>query len=475
MTRRAAHLTRNFSALLLACLFFAGLAACSKANGKDPKAKSAVPVQAVEAKSMTVPVLVQAVGNVEAFASVSIKPQVSGVIARQLVQDGQDVVKDQTLFIIDTRTYQAAVLEAQARLQKDQAQAAKAEDDLKRYNTLFEQGAVSRDQLEQMRTNAEALRASLALGRAQVEQARLQLGHATIKAPISGRAGHVLVQEGNVVGKSGDDRVLLVINQLRPVSVTFAVSEVHLPEIQRQYAQGQLKVEASTGDGVLLDSGTLASIDNSVDKATGTIRLKATFPNANLGLWPGQFVRARIRLAERENAVVVPSQAVQTGMNGQYVFVVKPDLTVDMRAVETSAGEEQTLVVDKGLAAGEKVVVDGQIMLVPGSLVELKPQASPPADKPGAAGTQAANATANATAATSANATPAPPTKPAQAKPAQATPSPAKAESNPAQSANAQNQANATRQQVSPPPPANPASHASSPASAPANVSGKQQ
>lgn len=462
MTRRAAPLTRNFPSLLLACLLLALVAACGKANGKEPKGKSAVPVQAVEAKSMTVPVLVQAVGNVEAFASVSIKPQVSGVISHQLVRDGQDVVKDQTLFIIDTRTYQAAVLEAQARLQKDQAQAAKAEDDLKRYNTLFEQGAVSRDQLEQMRTNAEALRASLALGRAQVEQARLQLGHATIKAPISGRAGHVLVQEGNVVGKSGDDRVLLVINQLRPVSVTFAVSEVHLPEIQRQYAQGQLKVEASTGDGVLLDTGTLASIDNSVDKATGTIRLKATFPNATLGLWPGQFVRARIRLAERENAVVVPSQAVQTGMTGQYVFVVKPDLTVDMRAVETSAGEEQTLVVDKGLAAGEKVVVDGQIMLVPGSLVELRPQASPPAAKPNPTG---ANATVNATtSATTANAAPA-----NAIKSAPANSGPAKAESNPAQSSPAQSQANATRQQVSPPPP--PANTANAPASA----SGKQQ
>ena len=462
MTRRAAHHIRSLPSLLLACLLLAVVAACGKANGKEPKAKSAVPVQAVEAKSMTVPVLVQAVGNVEAFASVSIKPQVSGVISHQLVRDGQDVVKDQTLFIIDTRTYQAAVLEAQARLQKDQAQAAKAEDDLKRYNTLFEQGAVSRDQLEQMRTNAEALRASLALGRAQVEQARLQLGHATIKAPISGRAGHVLVQEGNVVGKSGDDRVLLVINQLRPVSVTFAVSEVHLPEIQRQYAQGQLKVEASTGDGVLLDTGTLASIDNSVDKATGTIRLKATFPNATLGLWPGQFVRARIRLAERENAVVVPTQAVQTGMNGQYVFVVKPDLTVDMRAVETSAGEEQTLVVDKGLAAGEKVVVDGQIMLVPGSLVELRPQASPPAAKPSPTG---ANATVNATtSATTANGAPA-----NAIKSAPANSSPAKAESNPAQSSPAQSQANATRQQVSPPPPS------ASPASAPASASGKQQ
>jgi len=323
---------------------------------------------------MSVPVLVQAVGNVEAFASVSIKPQVSGVIAKQLVRDGQDVVKDQTLFVIDTRSYHAAVQEAQARLQKDQAQAAKAEDDLKRYQTLFEQGAVSRDQLEQMRTNAEALRASLALGRAQVEQARLLLGHATIKAPISGRAGHVLVQEGNVVGKSGDDRVLLVINQLTPISVTFAVSERHLPEIQHQSALGALRVEARTGEGELLDTGHLASIDNSVDKATGTIRLKATFPNTTLALWPGQFVRASIRLSERENAVVIPAQAVQTGMNGPYVFVVKDDLSVELRAVTTSPGGDQTLVADTGLTPGEKVVVNGQVMLVPGSLVEIRPQ-----------------------------------------------------------------------------------------------------
>jgi len=423
--------------LLLAALALLALGACGKADGKDSKAKKAVPVSVAVAQTMSVPVLVQAVGNVEAFASVSIKPQVTGVIARQLVRDGQDVVKDQVLFIIDTRTYHAAMLEAQARLQKDQAQALKAEDDLKRYQTLFEQGAVSRDQLEQMRTNAEALRASLALGRAQVEQARVLLDHATIKAPISGRAGNVLVQEGNVVGKSGDDRVLLVINQLNPISVSFSVSETHLPEIQRQSALGKLQVEARTGEGELLDTGELASIDNSVDKATGTIRLKGTFPNKDLRLWPGQFVRARIRLAERENALVVPSQAVQSGMNGQYVFVVKDDMSVDMRTVSTSPGGDQTLVVDQGLTAGEKVVVDGQVMLVPGSLVEIKAQ-------PGAPGQQQKAAPA----------------------PSQAEPQPGKAaeagKDNPAaESAQANSQANATRQQATPPSPAaTPQAHA---------------
>lgn len=406
MNRINASMSKGLAVLLLAALALSALGACGKANGKDPKQKKAIPVLAAKATAMSVPVLVQAVGNVEAFASVSIKPQVSGVIAKQLVRDGQDVVKDQTLFVIDTRSYHAAVQEAQARLQKDQAQAAKAEDDLKRYQTLFEQGAVSRDQLEQMRTNAEALRASLALGRAQVEQARLQLGHATIKAPISGRAGHVLVQEGNVVGKSGDDRVLLVINQLTPISVTFSVSEQHLPEIQRQSALGTLQVEARTGEGELLDTGQLASIDNSVDKATGTIRLKATFPNTKLALWPGQFVRARLRLSERENAVVIPAQAVQTGMNGQYVFVVKDDLSVEMRTVQTSPGVDQSLVADTGLTPGETVVVNGQVMLVPGSIVEIRPEPSAasvqqsvagPAAQPPAAPPDTVNGTAAAT------------------------------------------------------------------------------
>lgn len=385
MITPAASPYKTVPALLVLALALFALGGCSKANGKDSKAKRAIPVAVAEAKTRTMPVLVQAVGNVEAYASVSIKPQVGGVIAKQLVRDGQDVAKDQTLFLIDPRTYHASVLEAQARLQKDQAQASKAEDDLRRYQTLFDQGAVSRDQLEQMRTNAEALRASLALDRAQVEQARLQLGYATIKSPIAGRAGHVLVQEGNVVGRSSDDRVLLVINQLTPISVTFSVPEVHLPEIQRQSALGKLPVEARTGEGELLDTGELASIDNSVDKATGTIRLKATFANKALQLWPGQFVRARIRLAERANVVVVPSQAVQSGANGQYAFVVKPDMSVEMREVVTSTGDEESLIVEKGLAAGDKVVVDGQIMLVPGSLVEIKAQPGQKADQKDAA------------------------------------------------------------------------------------------
>lgn len=348
------------------------LVACGKGDDKNSKGKRPVAVAVAEATSMNVPVLVLAVGNVEAYASVVIKPQVSGIIARQLVRDGQDVQKGTPLFLIDQRTYQASLQEAQARLQKDQAQASKAEDDLKRFQALFEQGAVSREQLEQVQANAIGLRASLALDRAQVEQARLQLGFASIASPINGRAGHVLVQEGNLVGKSSDDRPLVVINQIEPIFVSFSVPERHLPEIQKQAALGVLRVEAQTAEGLVLDTGELASIDNAVDKATGTIRLKAVFPNKGKNLWPGQFVRAFLRLAERQNAVVVPAQAVQTGVSGPYVFVVKADMTVDMRSVIVSPAPDQTVVVDQGVAPGEKVVVDGQVMLVPGALVEIK-------------------------------------------------------------------------------------------------------
>ncbi|MDP3428174.1 MAG: efflux RND transporter periplasmic adaptor subunit [Humidesulfovibrio sp.] len=343
-------------ALLIAGLLLA-LCACGKGNDNDAKGKRPVAVSVAEATSRNVPVLVLAVGNVEAYASVVIKPQVSGVIARQLVRDGQDVQKGTPLFLLDQRTYQASLEEAQARLQKDQAQSKKAEDDLRRFQALFEQGAVSREQLEQIQANAIGLRASLALDRAQVEQARLQLGFASIASPINGRAGHVLVQEGNLVGKSGDDRPLVVINQIQPIFVSFSVPERHLPEIQKQAALGQLRVEAQDAEGLVLDAGELASIDNAVDRATGTIRLKAVFANTAKNLWPGQFVRAFLRLAEHENAVVIPAQAVQTGASGPFVFVVKAD---------------QTVVVDSGVAPGERVVVDGQVMLLPGSTVEIK-------------------------------------------------------------------------------------------------------
>jgi len=380
-----------FRDIAAAALCLAALAACSRADGKDAK-RRAVPVLAAEARNMTVPILVQAVGNVEAYASVSVKPQVTGAIAKQLVRDGQDVVEGQPLFIIDQRTYQASLHQAQAQLQKDQAQAAKAEDDMRRFQTLFDQGVVSRDQLEQMQTNAHALRASLALDRAQVEQARLQLEYATIRAPISGRAGHVLVQIGNVVGKSNDDRTLLVINQIEPVFVTFAVPEAHLPAIQKMSAQGPLAVEARSGEGETLDLGRLTSIDNSVDKTTGTIRLKAEFPNRDRRLWPGQFVRAFLKLGQRENAVVVPAQAVQNGANGQFVFVVKDDLTVDMREVASTPVQDQQTIIDRGVKAGEKVVIDGQIMLVPGAAVEIRHGPAAGAAQPAQPGQ--ANATA---------------------------------------------------------------------------------
>ena len=402
--------------LTLALTLALTLTGCGKGDGGDAKAKRAIPVQVAEAWTANVPVLVTAVGNVEAYASVAVKPQVGGAIAKQLVRDGQDVQKGTALFVIDQRTFQASLLEAQARLQKDQAQASKAEDDLRRFKALFEQGAVSRDQLEQVEANTVGLRASLALDRAQVEQARLQLGYANITSPIAGRAGHVLVQEGNVV-KANDDRVLVVINQVQPIYVSFAVPEAHLPEIQKRMALGALAVEAQTSEGEVLDVGELASIDNAVDTTTGTIRLKASFPNKDKRLWPGQFVRAHLRLSERVNAVLIPSQAVLSGVSGPFVFVLRDDMTVEMRTVATLPGPDQTQVVEKGVAAKEKVVTDGQLMLVPGTLVEIKtvPQPGQPAEQgkdAGAPVNTAMNTTANATANTTTSTTAQPAGKP---------------------------------------------------------------
>lgn len=391
--RRAASAPLSLALVLALAL----LAACGRSDAGDAKGKRPIPVQAAVAQVADVPVLVSAVGNVEAYASVAVKPQVGGAISRQMVKDGQDVQKGTPLFVIDQRTYQASLQEAQARLQKDQAQAAKAEDDLKRFQALFEQGAVSREQMEQMRTNAETLRAALALDRAQVEQARLQLGYATIASPIAGRAGNVLLHEGNLV-KANDDRVLVVINQIEPIFISFAVPEVHLPEIQAQAAKGLLKVEARTAEDELLDTGELASIDNSVDKATGTIRLKAEFKNRDKKLWPGQFVRAHLRLAERKGAVLIPAQAVQNGVSGPYAFVVKDDMSVEMRPVVATAGPDQQLVVEKGVSAGEKVVTDGQLMLVPGTVVEIKTPGQPGA-QPGSQGGEKPKGADNATAA----------------------------------------------------------------------------
>lgn len=356
--------------LFLLCLL-SGLGLLASCGPKEEKAARGVPVVVGKAEKRTVPVALKAVGSVEAFASVAIKTQLGGQISEQFVQDGQDVAAGEPLFRIDPRPYEAAVRESQAKLERDQVQLKKANDDLRRYSGLIEKNVISRDQYEQTETTAKALAATIKLDEADLETAKLNLSYTLIASPIPGRVGLIQITLGNVI-KANDDRNLATINQIRPISVSFAVPEQHLPAIMRHMSQGALRVEAySSADDSLLAAGALASVDNSVDKSTGTIKLKATFANQDLRLWPGQFVRVVLNLSAREGAVVVPSKAVQAGTKGQYVYVVDAENKAQLTPVTTGAFLDGLTVVESGLSGTETVVTEGQIRLVPGALVEI--------------------------------------------------------------------------------------------------------
>jgi multidrug efflux system membrane fusion protein len=361
--------------LLLAA---ASLSACA---GRAPAAgPAAVPVVTAVAARKDVLVQVQAMGTVEPFATVTVKPQVGGVIETVHFNEGTDVRAGDLLFTIDRRPYEAALRQAQSARERDAAQLQNAQSEARRAESLSTQGILSREAHEQARAASDALAATVRSDEAAVETARLQLGYCTIRSPIDGRTGSLLVHQGNLV-KAIDGGPLVVVNRVDPVYVSFAVPEKRLSEIERAMASGRLVVEALLpGDGAAPIPGRLTFLDNAVDRSTGTIRLKGTFANPGRRLWPGQFVSARLTLAVRSGAVVVPSQALQTGQAGTFVFVVRPDLTAESRAVVVAQEGGGEAVVEKGLAPGERVVTDGQLRLVPGSKVDLKS----PAPNPGA-------------------------------------------------------------------------------------------
>jgi multidrug efflux system membrane fusion protein len=418
----------------LAVLALALLAAgCSDAGPNAqprPAAPPAVPVSATTVERMAVPLQVAAVGTVQAYTTVAVKSQVAGQVVRVHFTEGHDVKRGDLLFTIDPRPMEAAVRQmdsnvardtaqlrqaeaalaqrqaevhqAQANLQRDRAQLENARAQERRYGALVEQELVAREQYEQMRTQLAALeatvqadraaidtarasaraaaalvdnaRAAIKAGEAVAEAARLQLGYTTIRAPIDGRTGNLLVQAGNVV-KVAEDTPLVVIAQVRPVHVSFAVPEQHLPAIRKFRAAGPLTVDAVVDGGERTVAGAVTFVNNTVDAGTGTIQLKATFPNTDDALWPGQFVDVALTLTT-EQALVVPPHAVQAGQQGAFVFVVKPDLTVESRAVRTGRRLAHAMVVEQGLAAGERVVTDGQLRLRPGARVEIKAQAA---------------------------------------------------------------------------------------------------
>ena len=330
-----------------------------------------VPVTVAKAATKSVPVQVEAIGNVEAFTNVSVRTQMAGEIERAYFTQGQDVKKGQLLFTLDRRPFQATLSQLEANLARDQAQLANAQAQAERNNKLFQAGIISKDQYETFRTTAQAQGASVRADQAAIENAKVNLSYCSIYSPIDGRTGSYQVYPGNIAKVS--DTVLVVINQISPIYVTFAVPEQYLAEVKEYQARGPLVVEARIPNDPHAPSlGQLAFIDNAVDTASGTIKMRAKFPNADNRLWPGQFVNVVMRLTLQLNATVVPSQSVQTGQVGKYLFVVKSDNTADFRPVVVGAAVQGETVIEKGVAPGETVVTDGQLLLAPGSPVEIK-------------------------------------------------------------------------------------------------------
>ena len=364
------------TSIILTC--FVVLLSCSACTIKKekPGTKPTVPVKVVQALQKDVPVQVKAIGNIEAFTSVAIKAQVSGQIARLHFPEGCEVAKGAPLISIDPEPFQATLSQLEAALAKNQAQAKFAREQVVRYEGLLKEGIVTRDQYESLQSNAESLAAAVVADRAAIKNARIQLGYCSIRSPISGRTGAIALQPGNLV--KANDLPIVTINQLAPIYVTFSLPEKRLAEVKRAMAAGQLKIETVIpNDPGASESGTITFLDNAVNPATGTIKLKGAFANKSHKLWPGQFTDVIMTLGTRKNAVVVPTNAIQSSQQGEFVYVVKPDNKVEMRRVTSAAVAGEETVIENGLAAGETVVTDGQLRLTPGAVVETKEKPSP--------------------------------------------------------------------------------------------------
>jgi multidrug efflux system membrane fusion protein len=342
-----------------------------KAGGKG--AGGPVPVIVATAESRTVPVRIHAIGAVEPYASVSVKSRVDGQINQVGFADGQEVAAGHMLFQLDPRPAQAQLQQAEATLLREKATLERARAQEQRYRNLLQKNFISKDAYAQYLTNVETASAAAKAAEATVESAKLQVEYTTIRSPIAGRTGRVLIQTGNQV-KANDTVALVVINQISPVWVSFAVPEQHLAAIRKYSTGGRLQVEArSTGSEDAIATGQLSFIDNTVDAATGTVRLRAVFQNRDRVLWPGQFVTAAMTLREQKDAIIIPAQALQTGANGQHVFVVKSDSTAELRPVTVERSEGSIAVIAKGVAAGDRVVTTGQSRLTRGSKVDVRP------------------------------------------------------------------------------------------------------
>ena len=347
-------------------------------EGKGGKAKGPppVPVTVAAVQQQTLPVRLQAIGNVEAFATVALKARVDGQIVEVNFREGQPVKKDEVLFRVDPRPYQAALRQAEANALRDRAARDHSMSQEKRYQELLAKNFISKDAYAQIRTNAATAEATAKASQAALENARLNLEYCTIRSPLDGYVGRALLQAGNQV-RASDPNPLVVINQVRPIYVNFGIPEQNLPDVRKRMTAGPLRAEVVPVDAQqVAPTGTLIFIDNAVDPSTGTIRLRAQFENADVALWPGQFVNISLRLYEQTDALVVPATAVQTGPEGQYVYVISDEMIAELRRVTVTRTDGERAIIASGLAKGERVVTRGQLRLGPKTRVQIgKPAA----------------------------------------------------------------------------------------------------
>jgi membrane fusion protein, multidrug efflux system len=362
------------AALMVAIVAGCGRESGSSKGGKQGKggAGSNAPVAAVIGTVMQkdVPIYLDGLGTVQAFNTVTVRSRVDGQLKKLSFKEGQDVQAGELLAQIDPDPFRTQVEQLEAKKAQDEAQLSFARVELKRNADLLAQKIVSQEVYDTQKAQVDQFVALVKSDQAAIDNAKVQLNYTTIEAPISGRTGIRFVDEGNII-HSGDSNGIVILTQLKPISVVFTLPEQSLSEIQRQQAQGAMTVVALGRDNTTqLDEGQLAVFDNQIDTTTGTIRLKATFPNVNLKLWPGQFVNARLLLAVRTNGIVVPASVVQRGPEGAYAFIVNNDMSVKMAPVKVGQIDQGQALIDSGLTAGQRVVVDGQYKLQPGSKVK---------------------------------------------------------------------------------------------------------
>jgi len=359
------------AAVLLAAGGYAVLRGMPGSRAADAKGPQSIPVTAAAVVARTMPVKLYAIGNVEPYTTVAVRARVDGQLVGVRFKEGDEVKKGAVLFEIDARPFQASLRQAEANLLRDKALLDRAVEQEKRYKDLLDKKFISPDAYAQNVTNTATANATVRADEAAVDSARLQLEYCTIRAPITGYAGKIMVQEGNMV-KAADSTPLVTLNQIIPVFVTFSVPEQNVSELRLYLAKGDVKVQARLPNSTIVPTGGRVSfLDNSADTTTGTIKLRAEFPNADRALWPGQFANVAVTLYEQKDAIVAPSASVQSGPSGQYVYVVKPDLTVELRNIKVARAEGDDTVVASGLAAGEQVVTVGQLRLAPGAKVTL--------------------------------------------------------------------------------------------------------